>query len=289
MIYRSASLLLGLLFLAPTAALAEDPAMDATQQCTRALPRYERSHGIPGYLLLAIASTESGRWHDKLKATLPWPWTINADGKGYFYPTKEKAIAAAKAFKAQGVHNMDIGCMQVSLLHHPNAFASLEEAFEPETNVAYAATFLRGLFDEAHDWQSAASAYHSKEPYSGAEYYSRVYGQWRSITDRIRHAAGKYEAGDYAAAVATTVPSAHSQGERYAQYRPASHTQSSYKGSSIKVITIRSAVSETPASHDNGVLVLSPTPIEPLPAAAPQAVNMITPTPSAGPRFIFSD
>jgi hypothetical protein len=33
--------------------------------------------------------------------------------------------------------------MQINLKHHPGAFASLEEAFDPQKNIAYAAQFLK--------------------------------------------------------------------------------------------------------------------------------------------------
>lgn len=165
---------------------ASDPLVDGAKLCTRYLPRYERQYGIPVHLLAAIASTESGRWHDGLHIALPWPWTINADGKSYYYDTKSQAVAAARQMLADGAHSMDIGCMQVNLQHHPKAFASLEEAFEPEYNVAYASTFLRSLYDKQHSWHNAAAAYHSRTPSEGGQYVAQVYDRWNTILDRVR-------------------------------------------------------------------------------------------------------
>ena len=43
------------------------------------------------------------------------------------------------SYRAQGARSIDVGCMQVNLLHHADAFASLEQAFDPVANARYAA------------------------------------------------------------------------------------------------------------------------------------------------------
>src|ERR1700759_3968520 len=125
--------LVALMFVSALAAApkaeASDALVEGAKLCTKQLPRYEREFGIPTHLLSAIASTESGRYHEGLKIKLPWPWTINAEGKGYMFDSKEQAIAAVKKLHARGVQSIDVGCMQVNLYHHPNAFTLLEQAF----------------------------------------------------------------------------------------------------------------------------------------------------------------
>lgn len=176
-------------FAAPNAqAQTLDPLIEGAKLCTRHLQRYERENGIPAHLLSAIASTESGRYHSGLKIKLPWPWTINAEGKGYFFDTKAEAIAAAQKLRMRGVQSMDVGCMQVNLHHHAQAFSSLQQAFEPENNVAYAASFLRELYTEEGSWKQAAADYHSKTPNLGREYVGVVYNSWRNIIDKLRAA-----------------------------------------------------------------------------------------------------
>ncbi len=165
-----------------------DPMIEGAKLCTRHLQRYERAHGIPAHLLSAIASTESGRYHSGLKISLPWPWTINAEGKGYYFNSKSEAIAAANKLRSRGVQSMDVGCMQVNLYHHPDAFTSLSNAFEPESNVAYAASFLRDLYQEEGSWKKAASDYHSRTPQLGHKYAGLVYNSWHRIVDKLRSA-----------------------------------------------------------------------------------------------------
>jgi hypothetical protein len=73
---------------------------------------------------------------------------------------------------------MDVGCMQISLLFHPTAFATLEQAFDPKANAAYGARFLADLYGQTGDWLAAAAAYHSQTPDLGAAYQQRILALW---------------------------------------------------------------------------------------------------------------
>src|SRR5471030_1386490 len=99
---------LALLFSSQSYAAGQDALIEGAKLCTKHLPRYEREYAIPTHLLSAIASTESGRYHEGLKLKLPWPWTINANGKGYFFENKEDAIAAVRKLRARGVQSIDV-------------------------------------------------------------------------------------------------------------------------------------------------------------------------------------
>ena len=116
--------------------------LEQGQLCRAAIGQAERERGIPPRLLAAIGRVESGRRDPATGATHPWPWAINAEGRGSFYPDKAAAIAAVRALQAQGVRSIDVGCLQINLRHHPEAFASLEEAFDPLANARYGARFL---------------------------------------------------------------------------------------------------------------------------------------------------
>ena len=181
--------LAGMVALMPLSAHADtDKLIEGAKLCTRHLPRYEREYGIPTHLLSAIASTESGRYHEGLGIKVPWPWTINANGKGYVYESKQEAIAAVHQLRARGIESIDVGCMQVNLYHHPEAFRSLDQAFEPQTNIAYAASFLRDLYQQGGSWRKAAGDYHSKTRGRGEQYASQVYDSWYQIIDKLRAA-----------------------------------------------------------------------------------------------------
>jgi hypothetical protein len=121
---------------------------------------------------------ESGRRDPISGVVAPWPWTINAEGQGSFYDTKAQAIAAVQALQARGVQSVDVGCMQVNLMHHPGAFANLDQAFDPSANTVYAARFLNELHGQTNDWMRAAGQYHSSTPALGATYQTAVAAAW---------------------------------------------------------------------------------------------------------------
>ncbi|KIL98323.1 Soluble lytic murein transglycosylase and related regulatory protein (some containing LysM/invasin domains) [Paramagnetospirillum magnetotacticum MS-1] len=148
--------------------------------CAAETAAQERLYGIPAALLHAISIVESGRYDSSHKAVIAWPWTVMAEGQGRYLPSKAEAIAEVKRLKARGVQNIDVGCMQVNLRHHPTAFANLEEAFDPAANVGYAARFLKGLFGATGHWPTAASYYHSQTPHLAAAYRERLMKVWNA-------------------------------------------------------------------------------------------------------------
>lgn len=174
-----------LLAVPPSAAAANPMPLPLTAPvtaCRVAAAVAERKAGIPAGLLAAIARVESGRPNPQTGAVTPWPWTVNAEGVGHFYASKAEAIAAVRAMQARGVQSIDVGCMQVNLMYHPDAFASLEDAFDPMTNAAYAARFLSELRVETGSWPQAAAAYHSQTPEVGADYQRKVMAAWPEET-----------------------------------------------------------------------------------------------------------
>jgi hypothetical protein len=159
---------------------------DHRDLCASAAAIEERASRIPRGLLAAIAVTETGRWDSERGARFAWPWTINAEGQGHFFPNKAAAVAAARALQARGVRSMDVGCMQVNLYHHAQAFRDLNEAFDPASNAAYAARFLSDLHEDTGAWHLAAGRYHSATPEHGVPYRARVMKAWQ---DQLRRAS----------------------------------------------------------------------------------------------------
>ena len=181
---------------APAGARQPSPAEDPTRLCRTAIRAAERANGIPLALLSALGRVESGRRDPATGNFGPWPWTINAEGRGQFFATKAEAIAAVRQLQAEGVRSIDVGCMQVNLRHHPDAFASLEDAFDPEKNAAYAARFLASLQEMSKNWLQAAANYHSQTPELGLAYQRKVMAAW---PEESRIAAEEYRAAQLAA------------------------------------------------------------------------------------------
>ena len=178
MVYRGRLriLVLSLSLLAWTAAARAQAASGAGILCQNATAAAETGTGVPDQLLGAISRVETGRYDAAAGGVRAWPWTINAQGVGHFYDTKEEAVAAARAFQAQGIRSIDVGCMQINLMFHPDGFASLEQAFDPDANALFAAHFLTDLFHQTGSWPHAAAAYHSQTPDLGIDYQRKGAG-----------------------------------------------------------------------------------------------------------------
>lgn len=182
--------------------LAGGPAKAAPpgqETCLPALAAVERAGTIPRALLHAIAIAESGRLDPITKVAVPWAWTVTANGAGRSFPNKATAIEATQALLAAGTTSVDVGCMQVNLAYHPQAFASLEQAFDPNSNVAYASRFLGSLFAKTRTWSKAVAAYHSQTPALGTDYERRVMAQWPLASDFVDPPVGKERPGRLAA------------------------------------------------------------------------------------------
>jgi len=155
--------------------------------CEYAALRQERVHRIPSRLLHAIAIAESGRWNKMRKENAAWPWTVTSGGNGRYFPTKSAAIRAVRRLQSRGVRNIDVGCMQVNLRYHPDAFKSLNEAFDPISNAGYAADFLARLRQEKRSWVQAVKHYHSATRELHTPYRAKVYKIWRAERRKVRN------------------------------------------------------------------------------------------------------
>jgi soluble lytic murein transglycosylase-like protein len=138
----------------------------------------EQALGIPRQLLAAIARVESGRWIAASKAGFAWPWTVTANGVGHYYETKEQATAAVHEFRARGITNIDVGCLQINLQSHPQAFHSIDAALDPMENTIYGALLLKNLHRSSGSWTSATARYHSEALRAGSLYVAKVDRLW---------------------------------------------------------------------------------------------------------------
>ena len=155
-----------------TLLLATPAQAQPAPECAPALQTAELTWNTPPGLLQRIALVESGRLLPT--GAVAWPWTIDVAGRGAYFDTKAAAIAAVQQAQAAGIRSIDVGCMQVNLSIHPDAFRSLDEALDPAANADYAARYLTALNREAGDWDVAVGLYYSHTPDLAAEYRGRV-------------------------------------------------------------------------------------------------------------------
>jgi Transglycosylase SLT domain len=149
--------------------------------CAALARQAERAEGIPAGLVEAVALAESGRWLSNEGTTRPWPWTVTAGSESYFFASKPEALRKVHELRSEGRSNIDVGCMQINLGYHGDAFASIAEALEPAANVAYGAQFLRKLREETSSWARATARYHSRHPERGQAYREKVYRFWEQV------------------------------------------------------------------------------------------------------------
>jgi hypothetical protein len=155
------------------------PLQEPATLCEQAIRRAEAVERTPLGMLAAVGQVESGRPDPRTGGMRPWPWAIDADGVGQFFATKAQAIAAVAALQGRGVHSIDVGCMQINLMHHPDAFTSLGQAFDPASNTAYAVRFLNTLYRHTGSWSKSIAAYHSETPQIADDYQRRVLATWQ--------------------------------------------------------------------------------------------------------------
>lgn len=140
--------------------------------CDIAAAKAESDWNLPAGILSAVGTVESGR--PGPAGTAPWPWTINAAGRGTYHETKEDAVATVLTIMARGFPYIDVGCFQVDIAYHAGVFRSLDEAFDPEHNAQAAARILLTERMNSADWSTAVARYHSATPALGSAYLDRV-------------------------------------------------------------------------------------------------------------------
>lgn len=156
--------------------------------CDRAAETAAAHSNVPISVLKAIARTETGRLHNN--EIVPWPWTVNMEGKGVWFETPDAARAYAYKHYKRGARSFDVGCFQLNYKWHHHAFSSIEEMFEPVANANYAASFLTQLYAELGSWESAVGAYHSRTP-KHAKRYTKIYFQHLAVVAGMEAQAQK--------------------------------------------------------------------------------------------------
>ena len=94
-------LLFLLTLIQPVEASEYEKYADTEEVCTIAAQQYEKKYQIKKHLLTTITNVESGRWNPRKQRNTAWPWTVNAQGQGHFYATKQQAINAVKKFQIE--------------------------------------------------------------------------------------------------------------------------------------------------------------------------------------------
>ncbi len=155
--------------------------------------KVEQKENIKENILSTIALVETGRFAGDTKLGHPWPWTIAYEGKGVYFDTKQQAVKKVKELLNQGISSIDVGCMQVNLYYHGDAFNSIEQAFDPQSNVEYAAEFVNELYQKHGSWGAAATAYHSHNPTKASKYEEKLIKVWGKLKKHLASGGKLYD------------------------------------------------------------------------------------------------
>lgn len=177
--------------------------------CLNAIFSAQQRHGIPDNLLLAIGLQEAGMSRDT--GLTVWPWSVNAAGEGRQFDSRQAAMNWVSERQSSGVDSIDVGCMQINLRWHPEAFSTLQEGFDPLVNVDYAARFLVTLKKKTGDWMEAAGSYHSFNPEPKAIYLSSLRRNVAVANDRLAYFAQAANAGPVTGTAQRHSPTANYQ------------------------------------------------------------------------------
>lgn len=175
---------------AETAPDAPSPAIEAGNICRMAIEVAEINNKIPRELLQAVALNESGKWNEKEKSLIAWPWTLTVEGTGHYYDSYAQARSALAKFKKKGITNIDVGCLQINLAYHGKNFNSLDEVLNPINNVAYGASFITHLREREHSWTRAVKFYHSANRMYHEPYRKKVIKTWQELRQAKMKASG---------------------------------------------------------------------------------------------------
>ncbi len=163
----------------------------ATGSVELALMKAHMLHKVPLPLLVAISVVESSCYRTKVGVTEVHPWTVCVNGKDYFCKDKSSAIKKIKHAQSMGIKNIDVGVMQLNMRHHGMNFKSVDDMIDPVQNVAYAAKYLKKLYDETGSWSKAVALYHSKNPKHNIPYRNKVFKVLNNINSSYYSSGGK--------------------------------------------------------------------------------------------------
>ncbi len=167
-------ILISLIFGSTSVFAGVDRELLESKKCSSMFSYFENRYNLPKDILHSISLQETQKSHSRHKIGVVWPWTINVEGKGFHFRTKRDAIRFVKDQMAEGKASIDVGCMQINLKHHPDAFTSLDQALSPRRNIAYAAQLLQSHYNRLGNWNKAVGHYHSGTHDRASNYQASV-------------------------------------------------------------------------------------------------------------------
>lgn len=99
---------------------------------------------VPADILYALAAKETNVKMNN-GTVAPWPFTLNVNGKGYWYASYEDMMTAAYEFLNEGITSIDIGLFQVNWRWNGHRVQSIEELGEPKKMALWLRKFFLSI------------------------------------------------------------------------------------------------------------------------------------------------
>lgn len=142
-------------------ARGNDP--DLIQQVKTLAVETAKRVGLKPEVVLAIAEKESGIW----------PWTLNIEGKGYFFADKAELLDFLQKNKITWRHSFDAGSMQVNSQWGYKFDWDINKMLDLKRNMDFACWYLAENLEQYGDSWKAISKYHTPTEGDRAKSYAK--------------------------------------------------------------------------------------------------------------------
>lgn len=122
---------------------------------------------------LCLQESGAGTGANAQHNILPWPWTLNIQGKAYRFDRQSTAQQALQTAINSGIKNIDVGIGQLNYRWHGHRFNAISDMLDPVRNIATAATVLREQARHSEHWFEAVGKYHAPNHARRAKAYAR--------------------------------------------------------------------------------------------------------------------
>lgn len=170
------AILTGALSLLPIDAIAETPGFTLTGTL------WESATDVDPSLLYAIAMAESQKYFTG-GFIRPWPWSVNVDGEGHYFDSRQEAEAFVDDLILSGEKSIDIGPLQINTYWHGHRVHNPKDLFTLSTAIDVASNILtEAMASSPRDQALGIGRYHTWSDENRArEYGAKVIQYWEMI------------------------------------------------------------------------------------------------------------
>ena len=143
--------------------------------------------GVPADILYALSAKETNTSLSDGTYS-PWPYSINFNGKSYFFDDYLAYRRACHQLIDSGHVNFDIGPFQVNYRYHKDDVNTIDDLIDIYQNGLVAARIIKRYYKQTGDWITAAGLYHNPANHNGrATIYSEKFAEFLELIQNGRY------------------------------------------------------------------------------------------------------